>query len=119
MIVIALVFLIYDAERIRAQRRLNGLRVIMERQAAGIQNYKSRGEDLRDTLDNKQALLNSHKEVCIAQYEDVDMLSEQLRTETMERDMLEERAVESSEVIKLQEAELNNLHEVLRNSRYI
>lgn len=91
----------------------------MERQAAGIQNYKSRGEDLRDTLDNKQALLNSHKEVCISQYEDVDMLSEQLRTETMERDMLEERAVESSEVIKLQEAELNNLHEVLRNSRYI
>lgn len=91
----------------------------MERQAAEIQNYRSTGDDLKDTLDNKEALLNSHKEVCISQYEDVDVLSELLRTETMDRDMMEERAVESSEVIKLQEAELKTLQQALKNSRYI
>jgi hypothetical protein len=91
----------------------------MERQTAEIQNYKTSVDELRDRLDNKEALLNSHKEECISQYEVVENLSENLSTETMDRDMTEERAMESDEVIKLQEAELNNVHEALENSRYL
>lgn len=89
----------------------------MERQHGEIKNYEHNGNDLNDLLTEKEVLLDSQKETCINQLEEVESLTEKLALTVIDRDLMEERVTESQDVITLQEEELKTLQDVLKNSR--
>ena len=85
---------------------------------SSIKNYENTGKELEDQVTEKDVFLNSQKEACINLHEAVEALTFMRNISIVEGGLLEERATESEEIIKLQEKELESLTDVLKNSRY-
>lgn len=85
----------------------------MGRQLEELANCSARGNDLRKTLEEKQTLLDSQKEIIIIGQEAIDSISEQREVAEQEKSVVEERAQESDAMLKGQEKEFNELQDLL------
>lgn len=85
----------------------------MGRQLEELANCSARGNDLKKTLEEKQMLLDSQKEIIIIGQEVVDHIMEQREVAEQERSVVEERAQENEAMFDAQEKELNELQSLL------
>lgn len=85
----------------------------MGRQLEELANCSARGNDLKKTLEEKQMLLDSQKEIIIIGQEAVDHIMEQREVAEQERSVVEERAQENEAMFDAQEKELNELQSLL------
>lgn len=85
----------------------------MGRQLEELANCSAKGNDLKKTLEEKQMLLDSQKEIIIIGQEAVDHIMEQREVAEQERSVVEERAQENEAMFDAQEKELNELQSLL------
>lgn len=86
----------------------------MGRQLEELANCSAMSNDLRKTLEEKQMLLDSQKEIMIIGQEAIDNIEEQREMAEQEKSVIEERAQENEAMFDAQAKELNELQDVLR-----
>ena len=94
-------------------RRINALERLMGRQFEELNNCAARGKDLKKTLDEKQMLLDTQKEIIVVGQEAIDSIMEQRDLAEQERSVVEERAQEKEAMLEAQEKELNEIESLL------
>ena len=94
-------------------RRINALQKLMERQLEELANCAARGKDLKKTLEEKQMLLDTQKEIMIIGQEAIDTISEQREVVEQERSVVEERTQEREAMFEAQEKELSEIESLL------
>ena len=94
-------------------RRISSLQRLMRRQLEELANYSARGNDLKKTLKEKQALLDSQKEIIIIGQEAIDSINERRDLAEQEKSVVEERAQENEAMLHARMKEFNELQSLL------
>ena len=94
-------------------RRINALQRLMGRQLEELNHCAGRGQDLKKTLEEKQMLLDTQKEIIIVGQEAIDSITEQREVAEQERSVVEERAQEKEAMFEAQEKELKEIQSLL------
>lgn len=94
-------------------RRINALQRLMGRQLEELNHCAGRGQDLKKTLEEKQMLLDTQKEIIIVGQEAIDSITEQRKVAEQERSVVEERAQEKEAMFEAQEKELKEIQSLL------
>lgn len=94
-------------------RRINTLQRLMGRQLEELANCSARGNDLKKTLEEKHALLDSQKEIIIVGQEAIDSINERRDLAEQEKSVVEERAQENEAMLHAQEKEFKELESLL------
>ena len=85
----------------------------MERQLEELANCSERGNDLKKTLEEKQVLLDSQKEIMIIGQEAMDSIKERRDLAEQEKSVVQERAQENEAMLHAQEKEFKELQNLL------
>ena len=94
-------------------RRINDLQRLMERQLEELSNCAAKGDDLKNSLAEKQMLLDTQKEIIIVGQEAIDSIAEQRELAVQERSVFEEGSQEKEAMFDAQEKELNEIKSLL------
>ncbi|XP_048589546.1 E3 ubiquitin-protein ligase TRIM71 isoform X2 [Nematostella vectensis] len=106
-----------STDALKVKKRLQDLTTVIERLNQEIANQKAIGDELRSRLEEKQASLDRQKEVCIEQHEAVETLCDQADREELDRETATERALETDEVISIQERDVRSLKEAFNKAK--
>ena len=93
--------------------RINALQRLMGRQLEELNHCAVRGQDLKKTLEEKQMLLDTQKEIMVVGQEAIDSITEQREVAEQERNVVEERAQEKEAMFDAQEKELKEIQSLV------